>query len=206
VSASAITLLAGGWSASGVDLHWLPGKVIAVNDAAIYAPRVDFVVSMDRMWVEARFARVVKFGKSLWLRRSTLRNIVRWQDVPRVTAFDCDHTSTTLSVTPDTLNGTHSGFCALNLAYLLRPRRLYLVGLDSRPGPKGERHWFPDYAWKNGGGSKPAKIAEWSKQYDTAATQLRSAGIEVWMYGASSVRCFNKIDREGLKTAWQSEP
>lgn len=198
---SAITVLAGGWSASDVDMRKLPGKVIAVNDAAIHAPRVDFVVSMDRIWSENRLAQVTKLGKPVWLRESAVRHLP-WREAGCVTAFKCDHTSTSLSILPDTLNGTHSGFCALNLAYLLRPRRLYLVGLDSRPGPKGERHWFADYPWKGGGGSKPAKITEWSKQYDTAASQLRAAGIDVWIYGASSVRCFNKIGRKGLEEAW----
>ena len=200
---TAITVLAGGWSASEVDLSKLPGRVIAVNDAAIFAPRVDYIVSMDRIWSENRLAQVAKLGKPVWLRESAVRHI-DWKAAGCVTTFKCDHTSTILSIEPDTLNGTHSGFCALNLAYQLRPRRLYLVGLDSAPGPKGERHWFKDYPWKNGGGSKPDRITEWSKQYDTAAKQLRHAGIDVWIHGAASVRCFNKIGTQGLEEAWRS--
>ncbi len=176
----AITVLAGGWSAGQVDLHRLPGFVIAVNDSAIHAPHFDAVVSMDRLWAEHRYAQVSRMGRPVWLRRSTLRNVVGWDADMGVTAFENDHRSTTLSDVTGTLNGTHSGFCALNLAYQMRPTRLYLVGFDSALGPKGERHWFPDYPWKNGGGSKRDKLVEWSRQYAVASTQLRVAGVEVF--------------------------
>lgn len=183
----AITVLAGGWSARRVDLRRLPGTVIAVNDSAIHAPCVDLVVSMDRLWAENRFAQVSQLGKPLWLRRSTLRN-VRWETCASVTPFECDHTSTTLSDEPGRLNGTHSGFCAINLAYQLRPQEIYLVGFDGALGPRGERHWFPDYPWKGGGGSKPGKLAEWSLQYATAATQMRAAGIDVFHHSLDPKR------------------
>jgi hypothetical protein len=172
-----ISIIAGGWSATRSNLAKLPGIIIAVNDAAIFAPRIDLVVSMDRMWAENRFAQVSQFGKPLWLRRSTLRN-VKWEEAQCVTPFECDHESTTLSDRPGILNGTHSGFCALNLAYSMRPQRLYLIGFDMQLGPKGERHWFPDYPWKNGGGSKQGKLSSWAGQFRTAARQLAQAGIE----------------------------
>jgi hypothetical protein len=187
---SAVTVLAGGWSATRVDLRRLPGTVIAVNDSAIYAPRIDIVVSMDRLWTENRFAQVSQFGKPLWLRSSTLRN-VRWEGCGHVTPFECDHTSTILSDEPGRLNGTHSGLCAINLAYQMRPSEIYLIGFDVELGPKGERHWFPDYEWKAGGGSKPAKLAEWSEQYAIVAKQMRDAGIDV--FHRASITYFRSI-------------
>ncbi len=66
---SVITVLAGGWSASRFDLHKLPGTIIAVNDAAYYAPRWDLCVSMDRLWSENRWQLITKCGKPVWLRR-----------------------------------------------------------------------------------------------------------------------------------------
>lgn len=180
---SAITVLAGGWSATRVDLHKLPGTVIAVNDSAIHAPRVDLVVSMDRLWTENRFVQISRLARPLWLRRCALRN-VRWETCASVMPFECDHTSTTLSDEPGRLNGTNSGFCAINLAYQMRPREVYLVGFDAALGPRGERHWFPDYPWKGGGGSKLGKLAEWSAQYATAAWQMREAGIDVFHHAS----------------------
>jgi hypothetical protein len=179
---SDITVLAGGWSAKQFDLEKLPGTVIAVNDAAIYAPRIDVVVSMDRLWAEARFSKACLFGKPLWLRRRTLMNI-EWRAHECVTAFENDHTAQFLSDQPGTLDGGHSGMCAINLAYHMRPKRLYLVGMDLRLGPRGERHWFPDYPWKDGGGSKAGKLAEWARQMKRIEHQLAGVGIESYLCG-----------------------
>lgn len=176
-----ITILAGGWSASKVDLKKLPGTVIAVNDSAIYAPRIDIILSMDRLWAENRFEKVSKFGKPIYLRRCTVKNIPAESMALCVTLFDNDHEATELSDAPGRLNGTHSGFCALNLAFQMCPERLYLVGFDMALGPRRERHWFPDYPWSNGGGSSGGKLAEWSRQFRTAAAQLANAGIQTRM-------------------------
>ncbi len=178
-----ITIIAGGWSASRVNLRRLPGYVIAVNDAAIYAPRVDAIVSMDRLWMEHRFAQVSKFGKPIWLRSQAVKGDLRavlanplHLDSMDVELFDCDHESTTLSDERGRLNGTHSGFCALNLAYQMRPKRLYLVGFDMRRGPRGEAHWYPPYPWSaNSTGAK--RLDEWSLQFAQAAQQLADAKI-----------------------------
>lgn len=131
----AVTVLAGGWSASQFDLAKLPGTVIAVNDSAVYAPRWDICISMDRLWSENRFDWMRKQKKPIWLRRSTIKN---FEQLEHMTAFDNDHVSTILSDEEYLLNGTHSGFCALNLAYQMRPRDIYLVGFDMTRGPRGE--------------------------------------------------------------------
>lgn len=198
---SQITVLAGGWSASKVDLRKLPGTVIAVNDAAYYAPRWDICVSMDRIWAENRIEVLSRQMKPIWLRRSTIRN---FPDARPIVPFDCDHTSTTLAEAPaagepQRLNGTHSGFCALNLAYQMRPRQLFLVGFDMALGPKGERHWYPDYAWKNGGGSGAGKLAEWASQFAIAAQQFLEAQIAVYMATTQTPRWFHPIDRTALE-------
>jgi hypothetical protein len=174
-----VTLLAGGWSASQVDLARLPGTVIAVNDAAYYAPRWDVCVSMDRTWTENRW-RLIEHStaKRFWLRRCTMKN-VNAEKLPHVALYENDHKATVLSEKSGTLNGTNSGLCALNLAYQMRPQRLILVGFDMALGPRGEKHWFPDYPWKNGGGSKACKLAEWAAQLSIADAQLHRAGIEV---------------------------
>ena len=175
-----ITLLAGGWSASQVDLAKLPGIVIAVNDAAYYAPRWDVCVSMDRLWTENRW-RLIEHStaKRFWLRRCTMKNVTA-EKLTHVELFENNHKATVMSEQHGTLDGTNSGFCALNLAYQMKPQRLILVGFDMALGPRGEKHWFPDYPWKNGGGSKSGKLAEWAQQIHTAAVQLDRAGIEVF--------------------------
>lgn len=200
-----ITIVAGGWSASQLNLERLPGTIIAVNDSAMYLPKWDICVSMDRLWAEHRVESLKGRDKAIWLRSSTMANIAK---APPIVTFNCDHRSTVLAERPAEghwLNGTHSGFCALNLAYQMRPRDLYLVGFDMALGPRGERHWFPDYPWKNGGGSSALKLREWAFQFKTAYGQLRRAGIFARMAGVntSGVIPFPAISRVDLEKAFQ---
>lgn len=170
-------VLAGGYSARAFDLTLLPGIVIAVNDAAYYSPRWDICVSMDRLWSENRASWIGKqAGKAVWLRSSASRAL---PDLPAIVRrYQCDHTSTLFQSEPGFLNGTNSGGVALNLAFQMQPRQLYLIGFDLRLGPRGERHWYPDYAWKNGGGSKAGKLAEWETELAGLMAQLQRADIE----------------------------
>jgi len=198
---SSITIVAGGWSASQFNLAKLPGTIIAVNDSAHYLPRWDICLSMDRMWAEARVESLRRLQKPIWLRASTLKNVL---NIRPIVPFECDHTSTIMAErapdgAPHRLNGTHSGFCALNLAYQMRPRAIFLVGFDMALGPRGERHWFPDYAWKNGGGSSGGKLAEWSGQFEPAAQQFLAAQIVVSVAGKKGPRWFRPIDRKTLE-------
>lgn len=171
------SVIAGGFSVSRINLHRLPGFVIAVNDAALYAPRVDVILSMDRLWVENRFEQASKFGKPMFVRRGNLRNVTA--PIPEhVVEFECDHTSTVLSDEYHHFNGTNSGMCAVNLAFQRRPDRLLLLGFDGCNGPKGEKHWFPDYPWKSGGGSKPKTLERWDDELNGPISRCIAAGIE----------------------------
>lgn len=193
----AVTVLAGGWSASQFDLAKLPGTVIAVNDSAVYAPRWDICISMDRLWSENRFDWMRKQKKPIWLRRSTIKN---FEQLEHMTAFDNDHVSTILSDEEYLLNGTHSGFCALNLAYQMRPRDIYLVGFDMTRGPRGEKHWYAPYSWSQSTGD--ARLSEWSKQFGYAAKQCAAAKIDVYIAGAhTKVADFRHVGRAGLERA-----
>lgn len=198
-----VTIIAGGWTAKFVDLRRAPGFVIAVNDAALYAPRWDAALSMDRLWFENRHEQVLKAGKPLYMRESAIKSRGEHAVVER---FACDHKSTKMAeLAPEGtrhLNGTHSGFCALNLAYQMRPEELFLVGFDMSLGPKGERHWFPDYPWSNGGGSGAGKLAEWAVQFRVAAEQLRAARIATHLVEcALKVPTWFNVDRDYLDKA-----
>lgn len=188
-----LSVIGGGWSAGQVDLARAPGPVIAVNDAALHAPRVDFVVSMDRLWIENRRDWLVQQAKPTWLRRGAAKSLA--EDWPGLVRFDCDHTATEFAADPETLNGTNSGFCALNLAWGMRPRRLYLFGFDMGRSPGGQAYFFPAYPWaKPQGNTSSGRYSEWAAQLAAAARQFKAAGIDVLNVSASkAVTAFPRI-------------
>lgn len=199
-----VTVLAGGWSASRVDLERLPGYVICVNDAAIYSPRCDAAVSMDRLWAEGRMEAISESRGPVHLRGVTLKR-EEWHVsqalLERVKPFACDHESTALSDYVGTLHGRHSGFCAVNLAYQMRPKICYLVGFDFDLGPGGERHWYPPYPWKSGGGTKRGKLAEWRPELGYIRRPFGRAGISLFQVGGAPVAGIAQIEPEGLASA-----
>jgi hypothetical protein len=129
---------------------------------------------MDRLWTEHRWDQLKsRSAKPAFVRISALKNI-EWPRPAGCRPFECDHTSTTVTDEPGVLHGTHSGFCALNLAYQMRPERLILVGLDMSQGPNGEAHWWPDYPWaKPGGATTSGKFKAWAAQFDTRPPSSR---------------------------------
>lgn len=190
-----ITILAGGWSAGLLDLTRLPGFVIGVNDSVIHA-RCDHAVSMDRLWTEHRAEHLAFCNVPAHIRAAALKNVTPW---PALERFECDHKSAVFSEVPGILNGTNSGLCAFNLAYQVRPKRIFLVGFDMQRGPGGESHWFEDYPWAPGGATKAGKYREWAEEFHLAGGKCHAAGIEVINVGERSlIDAFPKINSKDL--------
>lgn len=188
-----VTILGGGWSVSAVDLGALCGFVIGVNDAAVYYGHPDAVVSMDRLWTEHRWEWLRARQGATWLRRSAVQNCPhRWTELQ---VFECDNESTEFSDDHGTLNGTNSGMCALNLAWLIQPRRVFLLGFDMNRSPAGRAYWHPPYPWtRPEGATTEGKYKAWAKQYDRAAQRFAAAGIKVFNVSPkSALQSFKKI-------------
>src|SRR4051812_18119332 len=125
-----VSVVAGGYSVREIDLAKIPGYIIAVNDAALYLPRCDAIVSMDRLWTENRMKWLLANmdGKTVHLREKTVPQELIAQ--PNVTLYKCNNTIVHFGPTPSHMNGTNSGYIALNLAYILWPHELNLFGFD----------------------------------------------------------------------------
>lgn len=192
-----ISIVGGGWSVRHVSLQHLSGQIIAVNDSALHLPAVDIVVSMDRLWTEHRWNWICRRATETWLRRSAVQRL----DVSREIAagwlhvFECDHESTRFSESPDTLNGTNSGMCALNLAWQMRPSCVYLLGFDMCRDERGRASWYPPYPWAQpSGATSNGKYATWAKEFAEAARRFEGIGCDVWNVSpASAITAFPKM-------------
>lgn len=201
MSGGDVTIIGGGWSVLNLALDRLCGRVIAVNDAAVLAPRWDIAVSMDRLWTENRFRRVMARSvetdprREIWLRRSAVQNLGNLEGWPWIHVFECDHRSPTFSTDPKRLNGTNSGGCALNLAWHLKPARLFLLGFDMNRDAYGRAYWYPPYPWSSAaGGTSDGKYAAWSKQFTAAASAFARIGCAVFNVSpASAIKVWPKM-------------
>lgn len=182
-----VTIIGGGWSVRDIDLAKLPGTVIAVNDSARRAPLWHVAVSMDRLWAENRIDFLREHNaardcpKEVWLRRSAVQNLPEVAALPWVKVFDNDNTDTKFSPDESRLNGTNSGACALNLAWRMWPRRVFLLGFDMNRDEAGRAYWYPPYPWTTSGGSTSArKYATWADQFQNAAACFAATGCQVF--------------------------
>lgn len=191
---SDVTIIASGWSVRNVAIDRTCGVVIGVNDAAIRAPRIDRIVSMDRLWTEYRWEGLRELKLPTWLRRSAVQNVPRAEHWPALSVFDCDNESSDFSTDRTRLNGTNSGFCALNLAYQMRPARVFLLGFDMNRDKFGRAYWHDTYPWAANGGTKQGKYETWAGQFKAAARAFADASIDVFNVSpASAIPVFPKI-------------
>lgn len=198
MSGGDITIVAGGWSVKNVAIDRLCGLVIGVNDAAYHLPKPpDVAVSMDRLWTEHRWAWLMNRGGETWLRRSAVQNIDTQRALEEgwLHVFDCDHTQDVFAQRADWLNGPNSGHCALNLAWHLRPERLFLLGFDMNRDKNGNAHWHPSHKWNPPtGATTNGTYRAWAGRLRRASVAFASIGAEVFNVSpSSSIEVFPKM-------------
>lgn len=202
VQTKIVSVVAGGWSVNELDKSQIPGVIIAVNDSAVHLPRYDIALSMDRLWTEWRFPFLREKKQNAWLRRSAVQNL-KDQRHPWLHIFDCDHTATVFSTEQHVLNGTHSGLCAMNLAYCMAPEQLFILGFDMQRGPNGQPYWYPPYPHAPNGATTKGKYNAWARQFDAAAIAFKEIGTRVFNVSKrSSILAFQKLDP---RSQWWSQ-
>lgn len=182
-----ISIVGCGPSALDCGAGSAPGFVIAVNGAFEYVKH-DAALSMDGRFASNCVPRM--FGAvPIWLRDRAYRKLkpAELSSATRhhINVFANTHTTTTFAenaLYPTTswqLNGDHSGYCALNFAYSLRPRVVYLYGFDLHD--TDIQHFFGRYPWDGlGSNNSPTKFAKWRKDMFAAAVQFDAKGIRVF--------------------------
>lgn len=187
-----VSVVAGGWSVKDVPLDTIPGTIIAINDSAFHLPRYDICVSMDRLWTEHRWDFLRKQRRLTYLRRSAAQNCPH-KGLPWCHIFENDNApGVQLSDHDAVLNGTNSGACGINLAYILRPQVVYLYGFDMRRNKAGAKYWYPPYPWKYT--TSDARYATWADEFSMIDAVFREAGIPVFNVSpGSAVRTFPRI-------------
>ena len=176
-----VSVIACGPSAIECGAVTSPGTRICVNDAYKHI-ECSHVVSMDGRWA---FNRAKDFchpmTPALHVRDQSWCKFGEIPDDCRYRTFVNERTKTLFSDLPGQLNGENSGYCALNLAYIIEPDRIYLYGFDMNYSSDGKDHFFGDYEWKGAGcKNSPDKFKRWASEMDAAAEQFEAKGIEVF--------------------------
>jgi len=177
-----VSIVACGPSALKCGAASAPGMVVAVNGAFRYV-RHDVALTMDGRFAREEWPKLQ--GRPFVVRGSAWQHAIdagakHWEGV---NVYACDNKSTRFATTPEPntgdmiLNGTNSGYVALNFAFNMKPRRVYLYGFDMDE----PEHFFGPYPWAGQGCvNSEAKFGAWREEMHAAALQFRAAGIGVF--------------------------
>lgn len=179
-------IIAGGPSAAGLDFEPLKehGYILGVNDAAFNA-HCHGVISMDGRWMRNRWDKLKDSGLDMFFRKSSVGKWLGHPEHDKLKPFWVNCLADGLSEQWHTFYAKNSGFMALQYAYLMKPKRIYLFGFDLTTH-QGKEHWYPGYEWRRE--HKEIKTAkEWAADHDLAAVQCKAQGIEVFNVSQISI-------------------
>jgi len=175
-----ICIVAGGPSARGFDFRKIASsKIIAVNDSFLSVPRSDAVVSVDRDWITDRACELIRYPGELF----TLHRPGEARPWTR-----CGQRCWTFRTEPglseswaEVFSVGCSGSAALNVAYLMRPMSIGLIGFDY---DGCGRHWFDDSKKRRTNHAETWQ--RWADGFASMVPQLDDAGICVVNYNPDS--------------------
>jgi hypothetical protein len=205
-----VIVLASGWSCIKYRLTGLEnrGLLIGVNGAALHS-KPHIALTMDRLAAEHCYPIWCGQGhiREIWLRDSILKNFNARP--PKATPVGLPYTylfhnspGDPSYMCPDrlNLNGENSGVCALNYAYQLEPKRVFLLGFDMQRGPEGQPYWHGANPWNADGGSHNARLKRWATHFPDIAQQFAKRRIEVFNVNHRSlIDAFPVIDYKKFK-------
>lgn len=186
-------VIGGGPSATGFDFTRLQrlGYVLAVKEAAILLPWADTSFGIDPSWLKRRYQALAacegEIYQGLWSDR-----LEDYREIPGATWLRLDR-SAGLSNDPKVIRaGLNSGYASLGLAYLKRPRRIFLVGFDMAYAG-AQTHWFGTY--DHAQASNARYLQRWANLFQSTVPQLAAAGIETINLSARClITAFPKAD------------
>lgn len=177
-----VIVIGGGQSVKQMDVKEIckRGYAIGVNDAAVRAP-VNMGLSMDRRWADWRLEDIK--NKPFWLRKLSIP--AKWEGL---NFFKSNHETDTFSKETGTLNGRNSGHCAVNLAYQMKPKQIFLFGFDMKGG-----YWYPQYPWTVPKRTESRILQNWVTGFIEAKRMCDEAGIELFLVGESQITNVPKL-------------
>lgn len=189
-----VWLIGGGPSSVGFNYAALNGRrAIYVNDAVRQAPQEpsSIVFSVDPQWMLRNHALLTDFPGAKYL-AVPLETFPGCGGIPGAVYLRWAHGGGLSDDHRYIKAGGHSGYGALGLAYLKRPRRIFLVGYDLNTGSSN---------------AYDSQYPFWAVNYRGAVPQLKKRGIEVFNCNpGSAIDAFPFVDPDSALLASLGDP
>lgn len=206
-SGQTVNVIGAGTSLHNFDFSKLQGIRIGANKVA-FVVKCDVLVSIDHNFIRLERESIADFirdgGEAILsvpaARQDFEPPIPGATYVERVRVHGDKFTDRR-----DHLQGLNSGFAAVNVAYLRRPARINLLGMDMAHGPEehGGTHFHGGYGDRTQ--RNPKFLHRWANAFAPAAVQLRDAGIEVINYTGSPDSRITAFEKRSLSEIGETE-
>jgi len=155
--------------------------VIGVNAAYLIGDWLDIIFFGDAGFYWENRRRLAKYGKIQASCNPNLNNnrkVINVKFTPRDGKYPYG-----ISKRPNRVSwNDNTGACAINLAYHLGVKRVYLLGFDMQNDPRGYSHFHVHYSrLKNGkkGGVKPQRFAKHLSAFPAIVKDAKRLNLEV---------------------------
>jgi hypothetical protein len=171
-----VYLVGGGTSLASFDFSKICGKgiIVGLNNSA-FNTESDCLVTLDQHFVRMRRDQIAEYArkKETILVMPLAEN--QHKHIPEATYIERIR-GDRLSGQPHQIAGVHTGFAAMNLAYLKKAKKIYMLGYDMHIG-KNATHWHGGYPWHSAVNHK--YFDRFARGFEEAALQFEEAGTEV---------------------------
>ena len=170
-------IIGGGPSLRGFDFSRLKGRKLGVNKSA-WEANCDALCSLDQHFCRRSRSQIQAFVDNGGEAVLSMPSTEDGHKPINGATYVYRQRNQGLSANPTTLFGVHSGYAALNLAFLKNAREIALLGYDMHGEDKdGQTHWHGGYEWHSKRNHK--FYDSFSRNFDLAARQLRESGVTV---------------------------
>lgn len=196
-----VILVGGGTSLEHFDFSRIQGKgvIVGINDSAFREEvSADVCHSLDVTWASRRKKEYKAFADAGGEVVLAVPTNFEWDLHGREgITYVVRERHSALIDNGKALCGINSGYSAINLAFVRKAARVFLLGFDMHPGEL-KTHWHGGYPWHSRRNHK--FYGRWCQAYGQASEQLARAGIKVYNVGLTSqLSCFEKVPLDLLE-------
>jgi hypothetical protein len=146
--------------------------VIVINDNYKLAPWADHLYAADKDWWELHIDTVkeTNFKGKLWIPNN--------KDIAIKYGLNIIPCKVSLGLGKNGILhcGKNSGYQAINLAYYLNAKTIFLIGFDMKISKNGKRHWFGDHPEPLRNNSPYTK---WIEHFEILSKHLAKENVKV---------------------------
>lgn len=172
-------IIGGGASLKGFDFDVLRDEFTIGPNAAALRLNTDVFITVDRNFYKNQTDEIETYVRGGGEAYVSLDSGHKYHRLIDGVTYLQHQRGTGMSPRPEIMYGLHSGYAAVNLAFVAGCKDIRLLGFDMHY-KTGESHWHGGYDWHREKNDR--LVRRWAVAFDEAIEDFRAAGVYVTNY------------------------